>query len=157
MWGCGSCCQCRVSCGIVQELLPRQRSRGQQSSDRPPMRREKYIKTAVFPSFPPPEGKTWYSTTEGVTIAISPAQRELALKNLEEQGLPRPKQFDDEPGENIGGYSDPGDDPESPGCTKSGSGSGNRGSSSPLMAAVRLLDRRSLASGLCYSGKKPDP
>lgn len=82
------------------------------------MRREKSRKAAVFPTYPPPEGKTWYSTTEGVTIAISPAQRELALKNLEEQGLPRPQQFDDEPGQHTGGYSDPGDDPESPGRSK---------------------------------------
>lgn len=88
------------------------------------MRRDKprQIKTAVFPAYPPPAGKTWYSTTEGVTIAISPAQRELALKNLEEQGLPRPQQFDDEPGGNTGGYSDPGDDPESPGRSKFGYG-----------------------------------
>ena len=85
------------------------------------MRREKpRVKKAVFPAYPPPEGKTWYSTTEGVTIAISPAQRELALKNLEEQGLPRPQQFDDEPGEHYSGYSDPGDDPESPGRSKAG-------------------------------------
>lgn len=76
------------------------------------MRRENAgaLKPAIFPSYPPPEGKTWYTTTEGVTIPIAPAQREVALKNLEEQGLPRPPQFDDD----GGGYSDPGDDPESP-------------------------------------------
>ena len=83
------------------------------------MRRDKprALKTAVFPTYPPPEGKTWYSTTEGVTIPIAPMQRELALKNLEEQGLPRPAQFDDEPG---GSCSDPGDDPESPGRSATG-------------------------------------
>ena len=76
-------------------------------------RRPRAVSTANFPHYPPPEGKTWYTTTEGVTIAISPAQRELALRNLAEQGLPLPQQFDDEP--LAGGGADDGYDPESPG------------------------------------------
>ena len=36
-----------------------------------------------------------YTTTEGITIPVTAGQREIALSNLEEQGLPRPMQYDD--------------------------------------------------------------
>ena len=36
-----------------------------------------------------------YTTCEGVTIPITSTQREIALRNLEEQGLTRPMQYDD--------------------------------------------------------------
>jgi hypothetical protein len=36
-----------------------------------------------------------YTTTEGITIPVTAAQREIALKNLDEQGVSRPMQYDD--------------------------------------------------------------
>jgi len=48
-----------------------------------------------FPSYAPPSGKVWYSTSEGITIAVSAKQREIALRNLDEQGMKRPLQYDD--------------------------------------------------------------
>ena len=41
-----------------------------------------------FPSYAPPSGKVWYSTSEGITIAVSAKQREIALRNLDEQVRP---------------------------------------------------------------------
>lgn len=36
-----------------------------------------------------------YTTTEGLTIPVTAAQREIALQNLDEQGVARPMQYDD--------------------------------------------------------------
>ena len=36
-----------------------------------------------------------YTTSEGITIPVTAPQREIALCNLEEQGLARPLQYDD--------------------------------------------------------------
>eukprot|EP01043_Picozoa_sp_COSAG02_P040836 COSAG02_NODE_3333_length_6915_cov_4.111649_6_plen_179_part_00 len=36
-----------------------------------------------------------YTTTEGLTIPVTAGQREIALKNLDEQGVTRPTQYDD--------------------------------------------------------------
>ena len=49
----------------------------------------------VFPMYPPPAGKVWYTTSEGVTIPVTAGQREIALRNLVEQGMTRPMQYDD--------------------------------------------------------------
>jgi len=64
-----------------------------------------------FPTYPPPEGKVWYTTTEGVTIPVSERQRAVALTNIENNGLPRPAQYDDASGGGGGGGFV---DPESP-------------------------------------------
>ena len=50
-----------------------------------------------FPAELPPEGKVWYTSTEGSHLALSAAQRERVLQNLVAQGLPRPSQYDDTP------------------------------------------------------------
>lgn len=48
----------------------------------------------------PPGNTRWgradrYTTSEGITIPVTAPQREIALSNLEEQGMPRPMQYDD--------------------------------------------------------------
>lgn len=50
-----------------------------------------------FPAELPPEGKVWYTSTEGSHLALSAAQRERVLQNLVAEGLPRPSQYDDTP------------------------------------------------------------